>query len=135
MSRLYETHNRKPCLVKNLRSEGPSLNKWKERSQLNLNNNQLNTPRTRLLDPISLKVAINEARVFLQQVREETGAPGLVVAVSVDGKLVWSEGLGYADLENNVKCTPKTVMRIASISKPLTAAAVGNVFDLRIGMI
>lgn len=33
------------------------------------------------------------------------------------------EGFGYADLENRVPCTPETVMRIASISKPLTAAA------------
>jgi serine beta-lactamase-like protein LACTB len=72
-----------------------------------------------------LKLAVDEARVFLHQLCEETGAPGLVVAVSVDGKLVWNEGLGYADVENNVKCTPKTVMRIASISKPLTATAVG----------
>lgn len=32
-------------------------------------------------------------------------------------------GLGYADLENRIPCTPETVMRIASISKPLTAAA------------
>ncbi|XP_031574305.1 serine beta-lactamase-like protein LACTB, mitochondrial [Actinia tenebrosa] len=86
-------------------------------------------PRTRLLDPVSLKVAIEESRVFLQQVSEETGAPGLVVAVSIDGKLVWSEGLGYADLENNVKCTPKTVMRIASISKPLTAAAAAKLYE------
>lgn len=34
-----------------------------------------------------------------------------------------NSGLGYADLENRVPCSPETVMRIASISKPLTSAA------------
>jgi serine beta-lactamase-like protein LACTB, mitochondrial len=49
------------------------------------------------------------------------GIPGLVVAVSVDGKLVYSEGFGYADLEQRVPVWPTTKFRIASISKPLTA--------------
>ena len=31
--------------------------------------------------------------------------------------------MGYADVENDVPCTPETSMRIASISKPLTAIA------------
>ena len=53
----------------------------------------------------------------------EQGIPGAVVAVSINGCTVWSEGLGYADVENNVLCSPDTVMRIASISKPLTAVA------------
>ena len=55
--------------------------------------------------------------------KEESGSPGLVISVSVDGKIVWNEGFGYADVENDVPCTPNTVMRIASISKPLTATA------------
>ena len=38
----------------------------------------------------------------------QSGSPGLVVAVSVDGNLVWSEGFGYADVENRVKCKPNT---------------------------
>lgn len=35
----------------------------------------------------------------------------------------FNSGIGYADLENRVPCCPDTVMRIASISKPLTSAA------------
>uniref|UniRef100_A0A8C5GI69 Beta-lactamase-related domain-containing protein n=1 Tax=Gouania willdenowi TaxID=441366 RepID=A0A8C5GI69_GOUWI len=57
------------------------------------------------------------------------GAPGMVVGVSVDGAQVWSEGIGYADLENRVPCTPQTVMRIASISKPLTSAAAARLCE------
>lgn len=61
--------------------------------------------------------------------QDEVGAPGLVVGVSVDGSQVWCEGLGYADLENRVPCSPETVMRIASISKPLTSAAAARLCE------
>lgn len=57
--------------------------------------------------------------------KEECGCPGVCVAVSVNGETVWSEGFGFADIENKVLCSSKTVMRIASISKPLTATAAG----------
>jgi CubicO group peptidase (beta-lactamase class C family) len=48
--------------------------------------------------------------------------PGFSVAVAVDGKLVWAEGFGFADLEQCVLVTPQTKFRIGSTSKPLTAA-------------
>ncbi|XP_056307804.1 LOW QUALITY PROTEIN: serine beta-lactamase-like protein LACTB, mitochondrial [Danio aesculapii] len=73
--------------------------------------------------------AIEKSRDLLQRIKDEVGAPGMVVGVSVDGKTVWCEGLGYADLENRVPCGPDTVMRIASISKPLTAAAVARLWQ------
>lgn len=38
-------------------------------------------------------------------------------------------GLGYADVENRVPCKPETVMRIASISKSLTMAAVAKLWE------
>ena len=38
-------------------------------------------------------------------------------------------GFGYADVENQVGATPNTVMRIASISKSITMAALGKLMD------
>ena len=49
------------------------------------------------------------------------GTPGLALAVAVDGKIVYSEGFGFADLEERVPVWPTTKFRIASISKPVTA--------------
>jgi serine beta-lactamase-like protein LACTB, mitochondrial len=49
------------------------------------------------------------------------GTPGLALAVAVDGKIVYSEGFGFADLEERVPVWPTTKFRIGSISKPLTA--------------
>ncbi|KAM9808176.1 serine beta-lactamase-like protein LACTB, mitochondrial [Neosynchiropus ocellatus] len=74
------------------------------------------------------RAAIEASRDLLRRIQvgtcdAEVGAPGLVVGVSVNGEQVWCEGIGFADLENRVPCGPKTVMRIASISKPLTSAA------------
>lgn len=49
--------------------------------------------------------------------------PALSVAVVSDGKLVFSNGYGLADVENAVPATAQTVYRIASLSKPVTATA------------
>ena len=73
--------------------------------------------------------AINRSRKLVQRVMIEQGIPGAVVAVSKNGELVWSEGIGYSDVENEVQCTPETVMRIASISKPLTAVALLQLWE------
>jgi CubicO group peptidase (beta-lactamase class C family) len=60
-----------------------------------------------------------------RQAREwiSRGTPGLALAVAVDGKIVYSEGFGFADLEERVPVWPTTKFRIGSISKPLTATA------------
>ncbi|KAJ0069493.1 hypothetical protein NL108_008283 [Boleophthalmus pectinirostris] len=80
-------------------------------------------------DAAGYRGAVETSRELLQRIQVEVGAPGLVVGVSVDGVQVWAEGIGFADLENRVPCTPDTVMRIASISKPLTSAAVARLCE------
>ncbi len=62
--------------------------------------------------------ADRQAREWLMR-----GTPGLALAVAVDGKIVYSEGFGFADLEERVPVWPTTKFRIGSISKPLTATA------------
>lgn len=52
---------------------------------------------------------------------DRTGSPGLAVGIYRDGKPVYTAGYGYADLENNVAITPRTVFHIASVSKQFTA--------------
>ncbi|XP_074090437.1 serine beta-lactamase-like protein LACTB, mitochondrial isoform X2 [Macrotis lagotis] len=73
--------------------------------------------------------AIESSRDLLHRIKDEVGAPGIVVGVSVDGREVWSEGLGFADIENRVPCKPETVMRIASISKSLTMVAIAKLWE------
>jgi N-acyl-D-amino-acid deacylase len=50
--------------------------------------------------------------------------PGGTAAVAKDGRLVYVRGFGWADRKNRVPMQPTALMRIASISKPFTAAAI-----------
>lgn len=73
--------------------------------------------------------AVDRAREHLLSRMEEQGIPGLSIAVGVQGEMVWAEGFGWADLENRVPVWPETKFRVASISKSLTAAAVGKLVE------
>ena len=50
--------------------------------------------------------------------------PGMTVAISMDGQVVYSKAFGKADLEHNVPATTSTLFRTASIAKTFTATAV-----------
>ncbi|EDV25757.1 uncharacterized protein TRIADDRAFT_12911, partial [Trichoplax adhaerens] len=73
--------------------------------------------------------AIDQSRQLISQIKEESGSPGISIAVSCNGKMMWSEGFGVSDIENAVPCTPQTVMRIASISKPISAAIIAKLWE------
>ena len=49
--------------------------------------------------------------------------PGASLAVTKNGKLVYARGYGFADVGKNTPVTPESRFRIASLSKPITAAA------------
>src|SRR5437867_968763 len=73
--------------------------------------------------------ALEEARRLARSLLVEENLPGLSVAVALDGGIVWAEGFGWADVERRAPVTPLTRFRIGSVSKPLTAAAVGLLHD------
>lgn len=70
-------------------------------------------------------VAIEEARALLDSLMRAEAIPGLSVAIGRGTQLIWSEGLGFSDLTHNVMVTPLTRFRVGSVSKPITAAALG----------
>jgi len=55
--------------------------------------------------------------------------PGVSVAVVENGENEWSQGYGMSDLENFVPATSRTLYRLASISKPLTATAAMQLWE------
>lgn len=69
--------------------------------------------------------AIAEARRRMFAWMASTQAPGASIAVMRDGRIVWSEGIGCADLEQEVPVTPITRFRVGSVSKPLTSVLLG----------
>jgi serine beta-lactamase-like protein LACTB, mitochondrial len=58
-----------------------------------------------------------------------TLAPGISAAIVENGELVWSEGFGLADLENSVPATSRTLYRLGSVSKTLTATAAMQLWE------
>jgi serine beta-lactamase-like protein LACTB, mitochondrial len=55
--------------------------------------------------------------------------PGIGVAVVLEGEPVWSAGFGMSDLEDSAPTTSSTLFRLGSISKPITAVAVLQVWE------
>lgn len=52
------------------------------------------------------------------------GVPGGAVAIARDGRIVYARGFGWADVQRKRPVQPESRFRIASISKPLTAATI-----------
>lgn len=61
---------------------------------------------------------------YLKQAQNATGAPGISAAVAHKGEIVFSDGIGFAELDNRTPADGKTVHNIASISKIHAAVAV-----------
>ena len=50
--------------------------------------------------------------------------PGLSLAVVKDGKIIKAEGYGLAKIKRQIKSTPDTVYKIASVSKQFIATGI-----------
>ncbi len=71
----------------------------------------------------------DQAIRYLEQLRAETGAPGVSAAVGIQGKIAFSTGIGSADLEWNTRQTGATVHNIGSISKPIAAVGLMHLVE------
>ncbi|WP_299367269.1 serine hydrolase [Winogradskyella sp.] len=57
---------------------------------------------------------------------KQSHIPGISIAVSKDEKLIYAKGFGYANIEENIKMSPATQLRTASVAKVITATAIGH---------
>jgi serine beta-lactamase-like protein LACTB, mitochondrial len=87
----------------------------------------LATPLSGQAAPAS--AAIVEARRMVSDTMRSLGAPGAAICVRRDGRIVWSQAFGFADLEQRVPVTRETRFRIASVSKALTSTALGVLLE------
>lgn len=60
----------------------------------------------------------------LKSIMEKNEAIGLAVAVVKDGEIIYTNSLGYKDLDNKIELRNDDLFRIASISKSFTATAI-----------
>jgi CubicO group peptidase (beta-lactamase class C family) len=68
---------------------------------------------------------VEQGRQIVRTSLAEQNLPGLSIAVGIGGNIVWAEGFGFADIENNRPVTPNDRFRIGSASSVLTSTAVG----------
>lgn len=61
--------------------------------------------------------------------KEKNAIPGIIVGVSKNGDMVYAKGFGYSDVENCIKAKPNTIVRIASISKPITCLVAAKLME------
>lgn len=74
--------------------------------------------------------AIIASKKLVKAFMQKHHLPGLSISIAKKGKLVWSEGFGYADLEQRVQVDPAhTKFRIGSVSKTFTSTAIGLLYE------
>ena len=68
-------------------------------------------------------IQIERSRLIIKSMMKACDLPALSVAVSKNNKLIWSEAFGFSNLESKSPACPKSIFRIGSVSKTLTAVA------------
>jgi CubicO group peptidase (beta-lactamase class C family) len=67
-----------------------------------------------------------KADLLLQDLIKSNKVPGLAITVLNKGETIFQKGYGYSDIEGKLTVNPQqTIFRIASVSKPIAATALG----------
>src|SRR5690606_2131509 len=66
---------------------------------------------------------------WVESGRKDWNIPGMAVGIVKDGKVVFEKGFGVKQLGKNEKVDANTIFSIASVSKNMTAAALGILVD------
>ena len=64
-----------------------------------------------------------EIRRAIAEVSARQQNVGLAIAIRREGRIVFSEGFGFANLEDSVRVTPRTRFPVASVTKAFTGVA------------
>lgn len=78
----------------------------------------------------------NDVEKIATQLFEEAvlspSVPGINVAVADKTGIKWAKGFGFANLEHNIPMTPATKMRIGSVAKVITTAALMRLYEKKL---
>ncbi|MFN9720934.1 MAG: serine hydrolase domain-containing protein [Planctomycetota bacterium] len=85
---------------------------------------ELKIPEGPLPESGELGKNLQPLNALMRSVLAENHLPGATLAVAFEQTLLFERGFGYSQLDPPVTMQPNATMRIASISKPITAVAV-----------
>jgi len=77
----------------------------------------------------AVREAIDRSRALIMARQTQHRFPGVGAAVSVRGRIIWSEGFGWADIEQQVPVSSRTRFRLGSVSKVFCAVAVAALVE------
>lgn len=83
---------------------------------------------TAIADP-DYQEAIEQGRKFVRKLIYDWNLPSMSVAVGKNGKVLWAEAFGWADLDKKNPVRAVMPYRIHSVSKPLTATAIAKLWE------
>lgn len=66
---------------------------------------------------------------FVKDTMEKWQVPGVAIGIVKDDEVIYAEGFGYRDVENELPVTPETIFAIGSSTKSFTATSAGIMVD------
>jgi CubicO group peptidase (beta-lactamase class C family) len=79
-----------------------------------------------LLDRAKVNSALSKLDGLIQDAMDQTGLPGMAVAVVYRDEVVYSKGFGVREVGKPERIGPDTVFKLASVSKPLASTVVAG---------
>lgn len=80
-----------------------------------------------LLDRPKVTAALAQLDGFVRDAMDQTGLPGMAVAVVYRDEVVYANGFGVREVGKPERIGPDTVFQLASVSKPLASTVVAGV--------
>jgi len=75
---------------------------------------------------------LRELRREVAEYMRQANVPGLTIAASQNGHILWKAGYGWADRERHIAATPETPFFVASVTKSITATAIMQLNERRV---
>jgi len=73
---------------------------------------------------------VRKAERIINKLIRKKKTPGVSITVLKNDRIFWQKGYGYADLESKTRIDPKkTLFRIASVSKPISATGLAKLVE------
>lgn len=72
---------------------------------------------------------VNQLDAKIKKVMKDFKVPAVTIGIVKDGKLVYAKGYGYGDKEKKTIAAATSLMRLASVSKPITSVAIMNLVE------
>jgi CubicO group peptidase (beta-lactamase class C family) len=74
-------------------------------------------------------VSLPELDKFIISTMEVNHLPGVAVYIIKNGKIFWSKGYGWSNIEKKIPMSPNSIQNIASVSKTITTSAIVQLWE------